>query len=220
MATTIEFEFRSQRYTQAEKGLQALANRLGKSLEDAAMPTAREELTRYLQAATKALETRHGGAWPGGTGPKTLSRRSGNLIQSIKDSVKVEGSSLGTLQGSIGSNLPYARTQEFGATITPKHSKYLAIPLPAALDANGSPLKPSPRDWDRTFVARSKAGNLIIFRRTGAKVTPLYVLKSKVYMPPRLGLRDTLTSNLGWFVDRMGSQMLKALRLDLEKAAP
>ncbi|MBS7812353.1 phage tail protein [Roseococcus pinisoli] len=218
MSTEIEFDFRTKRYTDAAAGLNLLAVRMGRSLETVGVPTAREELTAYLGAAGKALATRHGGAWPTATGPKTLSKRTGNLVKSIQDSVSVEGTTLNNLRGVIGSNLIYAKTQENGATIVPKHSKYLAIPLPAAMDSRGVPLKPSPRSWDHTFVAKSKAGNLIIFRREGTQVIPLYVLKSKVYVPPRLGLRATLESNLSFFVDRLGSRLLEQLRLDIAKA--
>lgn len=209
---TIELDFRGQRYQSAELGLKAFAARTGKTL-DVAVPVLAQTLRWYLDNVAKAMASRHGGAWPGGTGTNTLSMRSGNLISAIKKSVHVDGDTLESLRGNIGTpGIVYGRIQEFGGTIVPKNTKYLAIPLPDALDGNGLPLKASPRMWDHTFVAKSKAGNLLIFQRQGKNIVPLYVLKSKVYIPPRLGLGDTLRTGMGLFVDRAMTDMLKAIK--------
>jgi hypothetical protein len=123
---------------------------------------------------------------------------------------------MATVTGTIGSDLPYARIQEFGGTITPKKAKFLAIPLPAALNANGTPIKSSPRDWPNTFCAKSKAGNLLIFQRRGTQIVPLYVLKSSVYIPPRLGLKKTLDAGIPYFVERAMDQMVRNLQQGLK----
>ena len=68
----------------------------------------------------------------------------------------------------------------------------MTIPLDAALNANGTPKKKRARDWKDTFVAKSKRGNLIIFQKRGRRIVPLYVLKKRVRIPARLGLRKEL----------------------------
>ena len=96
----------------------------------------------------------------------SLSKRSGNLVNAILGSVTVNGTTFDDIPGSVGApGIPYARIQELGGTISAKNGKFLCIPLPAALDSNGLPLKSSPRDWPNTFCAKSKAGNLLIFQQ-------------------------------------------------------
>lgn len=209
---TFEFEFRSKRFQDADQGLRAFAQAMGKGI-DRAGPVLGRELRKYLDTVAEAMAQRHGGSWPGGTTDKTLSRRSGKLVQAIRDSVEVTGSKIDDVQGRIGARgIPYGRIHEFGGVITAKNAKFLTIPLPAALNADGTPKKRSARDWDKTFVATSKAGNLIIFRREGKSVVPLYVLKTSVKIPPRLGLIDTLQKTLPYFVDTAMDAMLKELR--------
>lgn len=210
MATTVEFEFRNARYRSAEKGLKAFGKAMAADWDGAAK-TLSAELRSFLDSVAQALAARHGNPWPDGTGEKTLSTRSGKLMKSIIDSVSVSGTTIETIEGTIGSDLVYAGVQEFGGTIRAKRVKYLTIPLKAALDAHGIPLKRSARDWENTFVARSKAGNLIIFQKNGASITPLYVLKTSVYIPPRLGLRATLSAGLPYFVEKAMDAMVKAV---------
>ena len=168
------------------------------------------ELREFLDGVAEALAQRHGGAWPGGTTSNTLSSRSGSMVQSIIESVEINGRTFDKITGQIGGSM-IAAVQEFGATITPKSGKYLTVPLPAALDSKGLPRKKSARDWANTFVAQSKAGNLIIFQRDGAKITPLYVLKTSVTIPPRLGMRKTLDTGIPYFVERAMDTLVRLL---------
>jgi hypothetical protein len=96
--------------------------------------------------------------------------------------------------------------------IRPKRAKYLTIPLPAALNANGTPKKSSARAWENTFVIRSKAGNLLIVQKNGTQITPLYVLKPEVYIPPRLGLGATARAGATLLADKLTDAILKELR--------
>jgi hypothetical protein len=136
--------------------------------------------------------------------------RSGAMINSIINSVTVSGTTFATVEGSVGGSA-IAGVHEFGATIKPKSAKYLTVPLPAALDGKGVPKKQSAREWDNTFVAQSKAGNLIIFRRRGSQVVPLYVLKSSVTIPPRLGMRKTLDAGVPYFVERAMDSLVREI---------
>ena len=79
------------------------------------------------------------------------------------------------------------------------------------MNANGTPKKMSAREWDRTFVRRSKKGNLIIFTRSGKSLIPLYLLKKEVKIPPRLGMQKTLEVGLPRFVDKAMEAMLKEI---------
>jgi hypothetical protein len=207
----LSFEFKNKRYTDAQAGLAAFAKALGNSVERAG-PVLSKELRDWLDTVAEALAKRHGSPWPGGTTENTLSKRSGALVQSIKDSVEVTGTKLDDIQGRLGSALPYAKIHETGGTITAKKSKYLTIPLPAALGPNGVPKKKSAKEWDNTFIATSKKGNLIIFQKQGGRVVPLYLLRTSVKIPPRLGLRDTLEAGLPFFVDKALDAMLREVR--------
>jgi hypothetical protein len=208
----IEFNFRGKRFTDASQGLRAFASSLKRDWSGATS-TLSEEMRDFLNGVAEAMAQRHGGGWPGGTGGKTLSKRTGALVQAIVGSVKVNGASFTTITGEIGApGIPYAKIQETGGTIKPKSSKFLCIPLPTALDGNGVPLRKSPRDWENTFVATSKAGNLMIFQKRAGSIVPLYVLKDQVTLPPRLGMRDTLTAGLPYFVDHAVAAILKAMR--------
>jgi hypothetical protein len=205
----IYFEFRNQRFQDAAKGLQVFHKAL-KADWDGSAKLLSVELRTFLDSVAQALASRHSGGYPGGTTPQTLSKRSGSLIETIIGSVTVSGSTFATIQGTIGGSM-IAAVQEFGATITPKTAQFLTVPLPAALDSNGVPLKKSARDWQNTFVAKTKKGNLVIFRKDGAQIVPLYVLKTSVTIPARLGMQATLTAGLPYFVDRSMDNIVKAV---------
>ena len=208
----ISFSFRNQRFTDASAGLKAFATQLRRDWDGSATVLSKE-MKDFLDGVAQALAQRHGAGWPGGTGAMSLSKRSGNLVNAIVGSVQVNGSTFTTITGEIGApGVPYAKIQETGGTIRPKTAKFLAIPLPAALDGNGVPLRAGPRDWDKTFCAMSKAGNLIIFRRLGAAITPLYVLKDEVTIPPRLGMRATLQAGVPYFVDHAVAAIMARMR--------
>lgn len=212
MSSTIEWDlnFRNKRFKDAAKGLAVLADELKIGWEDGGARVLGVELKSFLNSVADALVQRHSKPWPGGTGPKTLSVRSGNLILSIKNSVRIEGTTFGDITGYIGAAFP-AQVHEYGATIRPKKAKFLTVPLPPALDSRGLPLKKSARDWPNTFVARTKKGNLLIFQRRGTSIIPLYVLRTQVYIPPRLGMQETLNTGLPYFVDRAADQIVKAM---------
>lgn len=211
MATDIKFalDFRNKRFNDASAGLAALAKELSADWDGSAKVLS-VELRSFLESVAEALVKRHGGAWPGGTGEKSLSRRSGKLIASIEKSVQVTGTQFDDIRGYIGAAFP-GGVHEYGATIRPKTAKFLTVPLPAALNPNGTPKKKSAREWQNTFVARTKNGNLVIFQKSGTSITPLYVLKTFVKIKPRLGMGATLNAGLPYFVDRAADQIVKAM---------
>ena len=82
----------------------------------------------------------------------------------------------------VGSNLKYARIQDFGGTITPKSGQYLTIPLGG--------IRGGPRNYPGGFFIRSKAGNLLYVVKTGKTgIKPLFVLKKSVTLRGKPYLR-------------------------------
>jgi hypothetical protein len=203
-----EFEFRNRRFREAQKGLEFLADELETQAKKVA-PALVRELRAFLGAVTKALRERHSEKWqPGGSPEDALYRRTGGGIRGIKR--KVRGRTLNTVVGEMVIPFPLSVHEE-GAVITARNARFLTIPLPAALDNRGVPLRPKARDWDSTFVQRSKRGNLLIFRRVGAGIVPLYLLKPQVTIPPRLGAKKTLDAGLDFFVDSAIDAMAKEI---------
>ena len=128
------------------------------------------------------------------TGP--LQRRTGDLARSWASALS--DTKLGNLVAEVWSGSKYAAIHQFGGIIRAKRAKYLAIPLsttPAGVARGG------PRTVQgKTFVQRSKRGNLLIFKANeGGGATPLFVLKKQVTIPKRL----TFYEKAGEFLDKL-----------------
>lgn len=181
-------------YGSPDGALQGLIRGL-QNYEQVVIPRAmKRAMQRYLKYISDMLIKRHSQPWPGGTTANSLSKRSGQAIRSIAQSLKVETTSSDVL-GYIG-GIYYLQAHEDGATIRARRSKYLTIPLPAALDQRGVPRKRSAREWSNTFIIKSKNNNLLIVQRTATGIVPLYVLKKQVRIPKRLGMGEALNRYL------------------------
>jgi len=111
-----------------------------------------------------------------------LKRRSGTLARGWTN--RVEGHGMG-LRLIILNETPYAVTHEFGAVITPKRRKFLAIPIGDAVTAAGV-ARISPSDIKgRSFIAKD-----VIFEKHNGSYSPMFALKREVRIPARLGARD------------------------------
>lgn len=220
----VGFQFGSKRFDSAFDGLDAFAKRLGSSV-DAGAPAFKKELRFFMEGVVAALEKRHSTPYPSGTSPAgvipgTLSRRSSGIAAGLLEGIEIKGDLLPKIDAALrGSRVQAAH--EFGAVIRPKRAAFLTVPLPAALNADGTPIKARARDWDRTFVQRSKKGNLLIFRReVGRRIVPLYLLvgpgepKQFVEIPPRLGVGLTFRTVSSAFVERAVDAMLREIRRD------
>lgn len=181
-------------------------------LEYKVLPAAMKiAMNRYLNVVANRVANRNSSGYPGGTSSNSLSSRSGHAVKTIRNSVKVreEGDEiLGVIGGAF-----YLRTHEFGATIRAKRSQYLTIPLPAALDARGVPIKRRARDWADTFIIRSKKNNLLIVQRQGTKIVPLYVLKKEVHIPKRLGMLTEILNTQGILMTYLKEAVEKEFKL-------
>ena len=133
--------------------------------------------------------------------------RTGRLRNSLSSRIYGEGPNLVALIGSgvnFGERVKYANMLETGATITPKRRQYLTVPLPLALTRAGAMKYPSAREYPDTFVKRSKAGNLIIFQKTGKQtIKPLFVLKKEIHVPAKRYMSETLGQMQGRIVNIM-----------------
>lgn len=210
MSSSLElgFEFRNQRFRDAAKGLEALAREVGRGPE-VVTPALRSELRSFMRAVQTALRQRHSTPWrPGGSPPDRLFRRTGSGIEGIRD--QVLGRNIETLRGVLTVPFPLS-VHERGATIRARRVRFLTIPLEAALDSRGVPIRPRARDWPNTFVQRSRRGNLLIFQRRGGGIVPLYLLKREVRLPARLGVQDTFRAGTDFFVDQAIERMARAL---------
>ena len=101
-----------------------------------------------------------------GPRPEKLGVRTGALRSSVKSMAVTE--SPGLIESGVGFGTIYARTHVGPVgqvtTISAKTGKYLTVPLPDAMTPSGV-LRGSARSgiWGKTFFARSKKGNLILF---------------------------------------------------------
>lgn len=200
--------FKGVLYPEAQMGIRAFQQDLEKAALNVA-PLLRLELLKHLQAVASKVAAKHSGPWPGGTTPTTLSRRSGAAMTSLMEGVSVSGTGAsieGTMSGAF-----YLSIHEYGGTIRATRAQFLTIPLPAALNSNGTPKYMAARQWNDTFVGRSKAGNLLIFQRRGREIVPLYVLKKEVKIKARLGLRKAQEGAMDLFVERVARAVTREI---------
>lgn len=121
----------------------------------------------------------------------SLGVRTGDLRRSFKKAVS--GDNINDLTMFVFTTSKYAQIHETGGTIYPKNTKYLAIPLTAAMTSSGVSRYKSPRDIALVYGGRSKAGNIIL-RTPGMKGKagiPMFVLVKSVTIPARLNMMAT-----------------------------
>lgn len=188
----IEMRVGKRTFDSIEAGFSFLETAIKTAPEGATVPVnhaARDALQRVARLVAQS----HGKAWNGSmvNGGDTLQKRSGSSIERMRRSVRVGGNLKSSVWGHIKTG--FWAIHETGGTIRATRSQYLTIPLPAAMDPRGVPLRKRASDWNNTFVARSRRGNLIIFQKRGRQnIAPLYLLKKSVYIPPRLKFEETL----------------------------
>ena len=208
--TSLGLTYKGQTYREAAVALRAIAKER-RVMVDRLAPVLRQAIERHLDGVIAELTRRHSGPWPGGTSQRTLSKRSGRLAEALARSRRSSGRRFRNVVGRIVIPSPYG-IHEFGGTIAAEKAAFLTIPLPAALDSKGVPLKKRARDWDDTFTRTSKAGNLLIFQRRGKEIVPLYVLKRSVTVPARLGVGELLGASAEQLSNELGPLLDKTLR--------
>jgi len=199
-------------FESAAKGLHAFAKDVGQAVSVREVnPIIAAVLRRHLNLVAEAMVQRHSTPWQPGVklpaGPTTgrLAKRSGKATTQLRD-IKVTAG--GRIVGTIGGPF-YLTTHEEGRTIHAK-KQYMTIPLPAAMDSRGVPLRPSLRQWNNTFLmplessrtGRTRSGFVVAIKK-GGRVVPIYILMKTVRIPRRLGLGVTLKKAAPALVDRV-----------------
>jgi hypothetical protein len=209
MTASLSLKFSGKTYDDASKGILDAISQLRSSV-DGQPKVLGKVMREYLDHVADQIANKHSGDGGGGT----LAKVSGKAMRSVVKSVRVTGSSWESLRGSIG-GVSYLGIHEYGGTIRSK-GKLLTIPLPAAKARTGQ-APPFARQWKNTFVATSRAGNLLIFQRRGREIIPLYLLVERVTIPPRLGMRETLRSQIPYFLDRATTAIAREFTARLSK---
>lgn len=210
----VELDWRGKRYRDIERGLNAVGKDIEKEFENLG-PLVKKILRDYMAGVVKSVADRTNTPYPTGTSragafPGSLSKRSGKLHASLSpDRIKVSGSGVKATEVSF-TLTGIAAVHEKGATIHPKKAKYLTVPLPPALTSRGLPKKPKARDWKDTFVLKSKRGNLLIVqKKQGGGLTPLYVLKKSVTIPKRLGFEAAFLAGRNYLADKIADDVIR-----------
>lgn len=171
-----------------------------------------------LNRVYNKLEKKHGNQWPTSGGlfgrsrnSRVLNVRTGRGLRSIKNSIRVKFTGNQGIQAEISAG--ELAIHETGATVTSR-GKYMTIPTVFAMTGSGTPIRSSARRWDNTFIRESRAGNLFIFRRLGGKtIVPMYLLKTRVRIPARLGLAKAIEQE----VPIVEKRLLDALERDTRR---
>ena len=189
----LQTKYRGRVQEVPSKAIDRFLERLTPRNFDHALRFVELEMRKYLTAVVDALTERHGKPWSSSRiGADTLSKRSGKGLASLRNFMVRR--SANDVTGHVRLNR-YMMMHETGGTIRAKNAKYLTIPLPAALNADGTPKKRRARDWNNTFVIKGKKrGTLVIMQKVGRGAVPLYALKKRVRIPRRLGLAKELRS--------------------------
>ena len=222
----IELEIRgrlegSRRFKNATQGLRVFTSDLTNALTMKEMrPVVRRNLIRYIKLVEKVMRDRHSTPFsfsqldlrlPQGARTGKLAKRSGRALAALaKSAANPERVSTGTGETALIKGPFYLITHEEGRTIRGK--PWLTIPLPAAMNSNGTPKRRSARDWQNLVILGRKGKgskqSIVIGQKRGGKVIPLYVLKRQVRIAPRLGLAVTLRAKRAIFIDLLMNDLL------------
>lgn len=139
--------------------------RLGRVAKGLAGPEMLDEAGHYMAQTALPMRFREGGpGWPSVARGGSPLRDTGALSKSFAHSVQLSDRAV-----IIASNVIYGGPHHRGDTVTPKRGKYLAIPLPT-LTISERRTK-GPRDFENTFIQKSRNGNLIVFQKLTSKKT-------------------------------------------------
>ena len=128
-------------------------------------------------------------AYAKGNATRKLGVRSGRLRSSLKGKPLLLNRK--TFAISLSSDVEYAPTHEFGATIRPKRSKFLTIPVKDELKtAAGVRRYPSARLVPGLTYAKTRRGQHILVHRDTSEVW--YVLREQVTVEARPFMRPAL----------------------------
>lgn len=168
-------------------------------------PAILTECGRLAQAGLGAVRRRLTG--------EVLNYRSGALRRSADGEAKVIGNGwqIELRAGEGPDKVKYARIHELGGTITPKHGRFLAIPLPPVLNSRGI-AKSRPRDQALTFVPIHGGAAGLLVKPTGRGKRRAFV--AFWYLTPRVRIpaRPYLKPSMLEMAERVPTQLQAAIR--------
>lgn len=210
MIVSAELDGRS--YTDVEQAISEMIGRLERGIAESGAAVSREFRNAMHDVAAE-MAYRHNRRWNGRliNDSENLQRRTGEGLRSLLRSVRyAEGArDLDDAAASI-SGAGLSVHEEDNVTVA-RRSRYLTIPLPAALDSRGVEIKRSARDWRNTFVRRSRRGNLLIFARTARGPVPLYLLKRRTFSPARLRMGMVIDRSLPWWEQKVADAIMESI---------
>ena len=184
-----EVKRNGRRVTVPSRAMDKAADKLSPRNLQKVTALADSAMKAYLLRVTGPLLARHARPWSWGSRSANLARRSGAGLKALAS--PFTRMRAGMVEGVV--SLPFHMVQqEYGGVIRAKEGKYLAIPLPGALNPDGTVKKRSIREWQNTFVVKGKRGGLVICTMRGRRTIPLYALRKTVKTPARLGLRKQM----------------------------
>lgn len=153
----------------------------------------RQVLARIARGTARAADVING-ALRRYTTSTVLHARTGNLARGWA----VEPDGADPLSFWIRNPLPYAAILNRGGEITPKKTA-LAIPIGDALTDRGVARWKGPREAEaalgtKFFIWKSKRGNAFLAASVSGKLTPLFLLKDRVTIPPRHYVESAIES--------------------------
>lgn len=146
-----------------------------------------------------------------------LKSRSGMMVKSLRNGLHVEGG--GTLS-SIHAwfAVPgYVKGHEEGTgPITPKTARVLTLPMPAALQADGTPKRPGPIYWRDlntfTYTSQRTGKSYLAYKGPDGRLVLLYVFVHQTKgLQPRLGLGDHYRARLGELMSAWGEIVVQEM---------
>lgn len=114
------------------------------------------------------------------------------------------------------STVPYAAIQEFGGVVKPKTKKALTIPLPNILTPGGDVkgdyrlTQRGGRHMTAGGVPTYISGDAIMIDQ-GGQPTPIYALKKRAVIPPRLRIGKTIEEQDEFIENRIAEALEKAM---------
>lgn len=137
-----------------------------------------------------------------------------NNIEEITERIeqlKRSNVDVGVLAPAGSTMLKIANAHEYGATITPKNSEYLTIPLSRKYKDK------SARSISGLFVIKSKNGNLFLVKKKGRdKLEFCYILKKKVEIPERSFIRSFVDERLNEVEQFLEELMARLVNLEVD----
>ncbi|QXN71092.1 minor tail protein [Rhodobacter phage RcDurkin] len=151
--------------------------------------------------------------------------KSGRARAQMLEGIRTFGQNFNNLRGHIMGPV-YIKAHEDGTTIVPDNAEKLAIPLPAALRADGrTPKLPGPNSWRNvgSFIFKSKktGHSYVAYRAADKSLVLLYLLVDEVTLKEHSGfLRKAWNRQVAPLGRAMGRIMMEEIsKIDVGKLA-